>query len=93
MLKFIPKFKTPKFDRDSGSIMNFEFCELPFFKICTKIQNSTAAAVEFQILNFAIYRFKNCTKTHNSKFDRDSGRILNFEFCELPFLIYTKIQS
>ena len=46
--------------------------------VLSKIQTSTAAAVEVRILNFGIKLKMILGKIQNSKFDRCSGRILNF---------------
>ena len=53
----------------------------------TKFQNSTATAVEFWILIFDKYQYLFNTKFQKAKFGRGSGRMLIFEFCQVPLFI------
>ena len=52
----LSKIQNSKFGRRRGRILNFEFCYKSkyWYLAKFKIQNSTAAAVEFRILNFGI---------------------------------------
>ena len=59
----------------------------------SKIQNSTAATVEFRILIFAINLIMAKFKTQNSKFARRRGRIDIFEFCYQLIMVLSKIKN